>query len=65
VSNTYNNPSSNHTVNISKIKGYELSATIPAIAQEEYGGERGSGTCSLNILKICNLQVFVLSGVTI
>jgi hypothetical protein len=52
-------------VNISKIKGYELSATIPAIAQEEYGGERGSGTCSLNILKICNLQVFVLSGVTI
>ena len=37
VSNIYNNPSSNHTVNISKIKGYELSATIPAIAQAMYG----------------------------
>ena len=40
VSNTYNNPSSNHTVNISKIKGYEPSATIPAIAQEVYGKYR-------------------------
>jgi len=27
-------------VNINKIKGYELSATIPAIAQEVYGKYR-------------------------
>jgi hypothetical protein len=40
VSNTYNSHSSNHTVNISKIKGYELSATIPAIAQGVYGKYR-------------------------
>ena len=37
VSNSYNGPSSNHNVNICKIKGYELSASIPAIAQAMYG----------------------------
>ena len=37
VSNSYNSPSSNHNVNICKIKGYELSASIPAIAQAMYG----------------------------
>ena len=37
VSNSFNGPSSNHNVNICKIKGYELSASIPAIAQAMYG----------------------------
>ena len=37
MSNTYNNTISNHMVNINKSKGYELSATIPAIAQTMYG----------------------------
>jgi hypothetical protein len=53
VSNTYNNPSSNHTVNISKIKGYELSATIPAIAQEEYGKYRTWLAKHRNKRKVC------------
>ncbi|PTM16821.1 MAG: hypothetical protein DA445_04805 [Bacteroidetes bacterium] len=37
VTNFSNNPRSNHFVKLSNINGFELIATIPAIAQAMYG----------------------------